>query len=62
MIATLQVNNKEHFTPSDKVNALNDQFVPVFTRENSDIPKLPMNRYPALQDFAFLVLNVFWRS
>ena len=63
-IATLSVNNKELLTPSDKANALNDHFVSVFTRENSDIPKLPMNQYPILQDIIFLllVLNVSWRS
>ena len=49
-IATLRVNNKELLTPSDKANALNDHFVSVFTRENSNILKLPMNQYPILQD------------
>ena len=29
-ISTLQVNNKELLTPSDKANTLNNQFVPVF--------------------------------
>ena len=49
-IATLHVNSKELLTPSDKANALNDHFISVFTRENSDITKLPMNQYPTLQD------------
>ena len=49
-IATLHVNNKELLTPSDIANTLNDHFVSVFTRENSDILKLPMNQYPILQD------------
>ena len=57
-IATLCVNNKELLTPSDKANALNDQFVSVFTRENSDIPKLPMNQYPALQDIIFSTIGI----
>ena len=57
-IATLHVNNKELLTPSDKANALNDHFVSVFTRENSDIPKLSMNQYPILQDIIFSTIGI----
>ena len=42
--ATLRVNNIELLTPIDTANALNDYFVSVFNRENSDIPKLPVNQ------------------
>ena len=57
-IATLHVNNKELLTPSDKANALNDHFVSVFTRENSYIPKLPMNQYPIFQDIIFSTIGI----
>ena len=57
-IATLHVHNKELLTPSDKANALNDHFISVFTRENSDIPKLPMNQYPILQDIIFYTIVI----
>ena len=60
-IAILHTDNKEHLTSTDKANALNNQFVSVFTNEDSDIPQLPTNHYPFLQDIIFLllVLNVF---
>ena len=57
-IATLHVNNKELLTPSDKANALNDHFISAFTRENSDIPKLPMNQYPILQDIILSTIGI----
>ena len=37
-IATLDVNNKELLTPSDKANALNDHFISVFTWTFSNYP------------------------
>ena len=37
---------------------MNDHFVSVFTRENSDIPKLPMNQYPILQDIIFSTIGI----
>ena len=57
-IATLCVNNKELLTPSDKANVLNNHFVSVFARENSDIPKLPMNQYPILQYIIFSTIGI----
>ena len=38
---------------SDKANALNQQFLSVFTQENSDIPTLPSNQYPDTDNIDF---------
>ena len=38
---------------SDKANALNQQFLSVFTQENSDIPTLPSNQYPYTENIDF---------
>ena len=37
---------------------MNDHFVCVFTRENSDIPKLPMKQYSILQDIIFSTIGI----
>ena len=37
---------------------MNNQFVSVFTNENSDIPQLPTNHYPVLQDIIFSTFGI----
>ena len=37
---------------------MNDQFVSVFTNENSDIPQLPTTPYPILQDIIFSTVGI----
>ena len=52
-ITTLCVHDKILTSSSDKANALNQQFLSVFTQENSDIPTLPSNQYPDTDNIDF---------
>ena len=52
-ITTLRLQDKILTSSIDKANALNEQFLSVFTQENPDIPTLPLNQLPETDSINF---------
>ena len=61
-VSTLKTNGKLHTTPESKAEALNDQFVSVFTQESIDnMPDKGPSPFPHMPDLKITVNGVFHR-